>query len=236
MRIQTFNMLSNDHHRVSLQRFGWPRVATLRRRARIVPSVLFYGVVSHSLADSTGQEETRDERDWALYETILSGNIGVVDDSTDNSYHVVVANAVDRTAEVNGFTISHGMAIAPNSPENLGAGILSISGSPTLRNIQIIRNESRTTTATGGVGGAIYVEDGSPLIEDCLIDNNRANSGVVAFIRSDPTMRRVTIRRNEANQLFFVDNSAGVIEDAVIEDGGKRGVIISRSNPNNIQE
>ncbi|MGD1823170.1 MAG: right-handed parallel beta-helix repeat-containing protein [Pleomorphochaeta sp.] len=52
----------------------------------------------------TGIEESLDQRDWVIHETILSGDIGIRGNSTDNSTKVVIAanNIID------GFTITGG--------------------------------------------------------------------------------------------------------------------------------
>jgi len=52
-----------------------------------------------------GTETTRSERDWDTNKTILSGEIGDSDDSTDNSFHVVTGIS---DATIDGFTISDG--------------------------------------------------------------------------------------------------------------------------------
>lgn len=52
----------------------------------------------------SGDETSRDERDWAENPTILSGDL----DIGDNSYHVVVSYGLDASAILDGFTITGG--------------------------------------------------------------------------------------------------------------------------------
>ena len=78
-----------------------------------------------------------DERDIALYETILSGDLNGDDQPDwvnrgDNSYHVVTGNGTDNTAVLDGFTIAGGNATGP-FPRNSGGGMISVSGSPAVR-------------------------------------------------------------------------------------------------------
>jgi hypothetical protein len=60
-----------------------------------------------------GTETARDERDWRANETILSGDIGVPGDNSDNSYHVV-QGAEDSA--IDGFTIAGGNALPGERP------------------------------------------------------------------------------------------------------------------------
>src|SRR5690606_30759898 len=87
-----------------------------------------------------GTEEERDERDWVANLSVLSGDIGVPGDSTDNAYHVVTASGVDRTAVLDGFTVERGRARGGDPPHDRGAGLLAIEGSPTIRNGRFFRN------------------------------------------------------------------------------------------------
>ena len=53
-----------------------------------------------------GTETAREQRDWGTNLTVLSGDIGVPDDSSDNSYSVVTGSGVDTSAILDGFTIT----------------------------------------------------------------------------------------------------------------------------------
>ncbi|MBF0369869.1 MAG: S-layer homology domain-containing protein [Magnetococcales bacterium] len=127
-----------------------------------------------------GAESSRDEQDAATNITILSGDIGTSGDSSDNSYHVLVA-ADD--AILDGVTVSGGNADASvtegdsdtNSWEPLngmGGGMyMEDSISPTLNNVIFTDN-------TALEGGAIYAYDyAQPLISNCTFSDNTAERG-----------------------------------------------------------
>lgn len=72
-----------------------------------------------------GTETMRSERDWMANVTILSGDIGVVGDSTDNCYHVVLSVNDGNTTVLDGFTVFDGNAD--------GSGFILVEGSGVFR-------------------------------------------------------------------------------------------------------
>ena len=50
--------------------------------SQLVEDVRVYGKLA-------GSEASRHQRNWTLYETILSGDVNEPDDADDSSYHVV---------------------------------------------------------------------------------------------------------------------------------------------------
>ncbi|MCH8150249.1 MAG: right-handed parallel beta-helix repeat-containing protein, partial [Planctomycetes bacterium] len=168
----------------------------------------------------------RNARDIALYETILTGNIGDPDDPTDNCYRVVAAYSVDETATLDGVTITGGYAngstpldkgaglyIWASSPtitnctvrENfgdVGAGMYVKGGSPTINHSTFVENEAMY------FGGGIYLEDTSPSINDCTFDNNTAGLGGAMFNdASSPSVTTCTFFENTAS------SGAGIYND-----------------------
>ena len=91
-----------------------------------------------------GTETERDQRDIEANETILSGNIGVADDETDNSYHVVNMTGTAATTVLDGFTITGGYADTGDNAvveEDVGGGIYSDeSGNAQLSNLTVVNN------------------------------------------------------------------------------------------------
>lgn len=141
-----------------------------------------------------GTECLSSERDPVLYETILSGDIGVPNDSTDNSYHVLYANGVDSTALLDGFTVTRGYAIHPTGNAYFGhlnkGGALYLRATadvpfanPRIQNCKFILN-------TGQTGGAFYCDGGAdhqyadPVLENCVFDWNRSLAGGGAIYKN----------------------------------------------------
>ena len=83
-------------------------------------------------------------RNWTANPTILSGDRGTLNDSLDNSYHVVTANnTVTASALLDGFIIEKGCANGVGAGEFNGGGLLC-QGSPRLQNLLFRRNTGRT--------------------------------------------------------------------------------------------
>ena len=89
-------------------------------------------------------------------ETILSGDIGTVDDSSDNCYHVVTGSYTDTSTVIEGFTIEGGYA----------DGLQEIDG-------VLVRYHS---------GGGMFNYEGGPTVNNCIFQDNYAmyNGGAVA--------------------------------------------------------
>ncbi|HEX5837368.1 MAG TPA: choice-of-anchor Q domain-containing protein, partial [Anaerolineales bacterium] len=115
---------------------------------RSVSFVLKNGVAVYG--GFAGTEILRDQRDLALNPTILSGDIGILYDNSDNSYHVVVGSNTDNTTVLDNFLITGGNANA--YPHDKGGGIYNDRGSPTIMAVSIERNYAT-------FGGGMYNGD-----------------------------------------------------------------------------
>ncbi|MDX1476759.1 MAG: hypothetical protein R3301_03600, partial [Saprospiraceae bacterium] len=165
-----------------------------------------------------GTETDLSQRDFVGNPTILSGDIGVPGDSTDNAYRVVIAENVDATAILDGLIIEEGNADG-SFGFSAGGGILLDANPGGIAN-PIIRNCTiRNNYAGGGGGLAIDCVLGgtcTALIEDCTFTGNTASLGVVStgaaiFMQGNsgatiaPTIRACLFAGN------FVDNDGGAI-------------------------
>ncbi|MFL5747233.1 MAG: choice-of-anchor Q domain-containing protein, partial [Niastella sp.] len=134
-----------------------------------------------------GTETARTQRNPQIYLTILSGDIGVPGNASDNSYHVVTLQGFQGGRDFDGFTIRDGNANAgyPGSttpqPNNSGGGVLELAlagdvSYADLRNDIIINN-----FAVYG-GGFCSYGDGAGAqsffnLNTLLFDNNTAVFG-----------------------------------------------------------
>lgn len=132
----------------------------------------FYGnETSPTQRNSFGMGETN--------ETILSGDIGILGDHTDNCMHVVL-NSIDTTLDhssvLDGFTIRDGYADGA-SVHSYGGGLMLYTGSPTLQNLCVTSNYAANR------GGGYYSYGGSPILNNVTIsENSAASSGGGAYI------------------------------------------------------
>lgn len=160
-----------------------------------------------------GRETERDNRDWLLNRTILSGDLMMNDTDSvqvnvpsraENSYQIVSIIMQSEEITIDGFEISSGNAYGPiEAPDiaNAYAGGLYVDQAHiTLRNLSIERN-----AAYAGGGGAI-IEHSEVLIEDVIFKRNNASGrpgairggGLVLSSQSTGVLRNVDFIQNTA--------------------------------------
>ena len=166
---------------------GHPRRSTFR----IDHALEIYG----GFVPSDNFNEPR-ERDLARHESILSGDIGTVDDPYDNTYHVVVFRTVGPTAIFDGFTVRDGRAdviddgLSQAEPSDRGGGVL-------------VRIHTEDPDPSADIG---------PVIQNCTIEGNfaRTSGGGLATMgdsaakeemvnNSNPTIQTTVFRENSAD-------------------------------------
>jgi hypothetical protein len=113
-----------------------------------------------------GTEEQRDQRDPAANMTVLSGDIGVPGDDSDNSYHVVLGA---NDAVLDGFTVTGGRADG-DGLRSLGGGMLSVLASPVVNDCVFERNAAVR-------GGGMLVGGGMARVTGCAFVENAAVRG-----------------------------------------------------------
>lgn len=142
------------------------------------------------LGGFVGNETAASQRNPTVNVTTLSGDIGVVDDASDNSYSVIIGYDVGVGTVLDGFTIRGGAAWGD------GGGLYLERASPTIRNCVFTGNH-----ANGSGGGAKVNYGGAPRFEDCVFGNNSATyggGGAGVYLTSGATFVRCTFEDNEA--------------------------------------
>lgn len=159
-------------------------------------------------------------QDFKLYESILSGDLlgNDVDindpcevkklSRAENSYHVVHAIGVDKTAVLDGFTITDGNANARAS-DNIGAGMYNVSCSPTVINCTFNDNSA---------GGGMFNRSSSPILIDCTFAGNfGGGGGGLCNDSSSPTLTNCT----------FIGNSTKVSGGGISNVNGSRSILVN---------
>ncbi len=130
-----------------------------------------------------GTETLRTQRDFEINIAVLSGDIGIPSDNSDNSYHVVVGSNTDNATLLDGFTITGGNASSNSSvsDQSKGGGMYNYIGSPTVSNV--IFSDNYATFGGGmytdewdGPGPYPYIPVG-PVLTNVVFRNNTAVEG-----------------------------------------------------------
>lgn len=135
-----------------------------------------------------------DERDIALYETILTGDLfgddppdGIVSD--ENSYHVLTyTDERDLPGTLDGLTITHGLA--DGDSDSGGAGVCN-------RGLLVLSSCTFRANQASSAGGAVRSSEYYDLtVEGCTFDKNSGSLGGAVF----------TTGRSDFVGCEFVDN------------------------------
>ncbi|MDO6430063.1 gliding motility-associated C-terminal domain-containing protein [Flavitalea sp. BT771] len=136
-----------------------------------------------------GTETANTQASPTLYPTILSGDIGIPGNASDNCYHVVTYNANLWIGSFHGVTIRDGQADAGSSslaqPDNTGGGVVFLSANPgdasgtDFYNCTFTNNYAFYGGAIGSYGiSALQVNYGAI---NCLFHDNQAVYGGAVY-------------------------------------------------------
>jgi hypothetical protein len=201
----------------------WPSVEAGGSGPRYQSFQLINGVAVYG--GFAGTETALDQRDIQANETILSGDIGVPDDSSDNCYHVFYhpdGTGLDDTAVLDGFTITAGNADTGSFPHGTGAGMYNENCSPAVTNCAFIGN-------TADKGGGMLNYQSSPILTGCgFVSNIASSSGGAIFNElSDPSISGCTFTDNAADYggggIYNVESSPAVTNSAFFRNDSESG-------------
>ena len=141
----------------------------------LLPDVQLYGGFA-------GTETALNQRDYENNLTILSGDIGVANDSTDNSYKIVYTRNSTTNTIIDGFIIEEGNADGSFGFSS-GGGIFIDANDSATGDLQVRNCTIRNNYAGGGGGVAIDCVLGgtsNALFRNCLFEGNTASLQVVS--------------------------------------------------------
>ncbi len=169
-------------------------------------------------------------QDFGLFESILSGDIQQNDtpyQQHDNSKRVVDGSHTDRTAVINGFTITKGLLrtfdrvppdFDPGWTARASGGMRSISGSPTIINCTFRQNhcavfnavdsnpdftgcrfEQNNGASDGHTSAMINIESHPDITACTFIENHGHNGGAIYSMDCDVLVADCTFSGNRAS-------------------------------------
>ena len=134
---------------------------------RMKSGVAIYG----GFAGNESSNFNLSNRNFVTNQTILSGDIGIIGDNSDNCYHVFFNPSelgLTNTAILDGFTITNGNANGPE-PHTYGAGIYNNNSNSKFTNCIITNNIAL-------FGGGMFNFVSNPFISNCTFSNNSAGN------------------------------------------------------------
>ena len=119
-----------------------------------------------------GTETQLTQRNIRINPTILSGDIGMANSNTDNSYNIVrnISNGLNSTAILDGFIVTGGKGNGAGFG-SYGAGIINVNSTPSFYNCSIIVNSA------DAYGGGMYNNGTAPIVVNSIFAGNTALYG-----------------------------------------------------------
>lgn len=193
----------------------WVAQGTYKPTAGTDRSVSFEPVSGVQLYGGfSGTETAVSQRNWVLYPTVLSGDIGVAGDSTDNCLNIMYLFEPDSNTVVDGFVFRHGQAVPPvpysaRSRQMCGGGlyIMGFNGDAYAR-VAHCRFEYCTARNYGGgmmINGGGTGSSSAPSVVDCDFWYNRAVDSGGGMARYGGS---VVERPQDVDSCRFTGNSA----------------------------
>jgi predicted outer membrane repeat protein len=162
-----------------------------------------------------GTETAVTQRNWTKYPTVLSGDIGVLNNPSDNAFHVVIFADVSSSSGLDGVTVTDGNANGSGSisvngktiSQSKGGGVYSDGSS----NASFLRRSIVSgNTATDGAG--VYLADGATQFYSSLISGNHATGnggGIYTDAGAASQLLNLTISGNNAANGGGIYNNGG---------------------------
>lgn len=131
-----------------------------------------------------GGEISLNDRNPQEQSTILSGEIGISDNVTDNCYHVISYSGVlSNETVLDGFIVRDG-----NATDGKGGGglLLENGAAPIIKECRFVQNQSSVE------GGAVSVQN-AVVFENCLFEANTAEQGGAVACLENRTQEGISV-------------------------------------------
>ncbi|HEU0295738.1 MAG TPA: choice-of-anchor Q domain-containing protein [Anaerolineales bacterium] len=146
-----------------------------------------------------GNELSRQQRDPTINVTILSGDVGTSEVSSDNSYHVATSSDSGQSI-LDGFTVIGGQADG-EWPNAGGGGIIITGGSLALTNVTFNDNFA-------DIGGGLYMSVGtSANLENVSFDSNNSATYGAGILNESGTL---TVNNGTFTNNIAINDGGGI--------------------------
>lgn len=145
-------------------------------------------------------EPDPDQRDIDIFKTTLSGDIGIVGNHSDNSYHVLCVNGLGQPVLIDGITIAHGRANHMTTLEMQRGGGLCVTAGGDLDLVDCTF-ESNFANWGGAVSNHNGNFEGSSFIRCRFIANTALNSGGAIYNEGHIILTGSDFIRNTATRM-----------------------------------
>ena len=171
------------------------------------------------------------QRNFLFNPTFLSGDIGVQEDDSDNSYHVLKSIDPDEHTVLDGVYISNGNADGGNFDRRYGGGLFVTTSDTATTDKKIILKDCLFSDCKAVFGGALALNSPTglgitPHITRSYFSYNEASSSGGAIYRSDDNGANDTVRIANTGFAFNTAQLSGGAIDwsslgqvMVIQDG-----------------
>jgi surface antigen len=171
-----------------------------------------------------GNETLLNQRNYSLYQTVLSGDLGTASLTSDNTHHVVTVNTAQGVLD--GFKITGGNANDPSGGNGIGAGI-KIAGQAGIATY--INNCLITANDAISGGGVSNTEGANVFLQSCKLLSNSAQSEGGAMTSSTP----IGIGNANIHDCIFYGNKAASGDGGAIWFSGAMTIERSSFSGNN---
>ena len=187
-------------------------------------------------------ESLRTDRDLRFNTTILTGDLGVPGDGTDNCANVVVFSGADSTTVLDGFVVTGGAGVGTRGPSIgaftgvRGGGILVQNAQPRLSNLRLVANGSNDNGMWGG-GLASIGPSASPVLVDVVFEDNAAQQGGGLYANGSIEVVNATFAGNLGGEptvgvsggggAAFAAGAVASVSNAIFWDNTVTGLVVN---------